>query len=143
MVYLDVERMERTPQTMRDYYRAWARRVLEDGRYVPGVYVHAHDAGRVHGDFVRELAAVGAAGEPPVWVASGRGFTRDKGPHEVGHPFAGVWQGVIDVVESHGGVPLPIDVNVASVLRRPRSRTRSWPTEAGGRPGLRHRSPAG
>jgi hypothetical protein len=115
VVFLDVERMERMPELMRAYYRAWARRLLADGRYRPGVYVHAHNAATVHQDFVAEYAAAGLEGTPPVWVASGRGFTTKKRPVDVGHAFAGVWQGVLDVVQEHGGVRLPIDVNVAAV----------------------------
>lgn len=114
-IFLDIERMERMPELMRAYYRAWTRRVLDDGRFVPGVYVHAHNARAVHGDLVDEYRAAGRDGAPPVWVASGRGFSPDKRPADVGHHFAGVWQGVLDVVEHHGGVSLPIDVNVASV----------------------------
>jgi hypothetical protein len=115
VVYLDIERMERMPKTMRDYYRAWTRQLLADGRYVPGVYVHAHNADAVYRDLVAEYRAAGVAAEPPMWVASGRGFTRDAAPTDVGHHFAGVWQGVLDIVERHGGVSLPIDVNVAAV----------------------------
>jgi hypothetical protein len=115
IVFLDIERMERMPQAMRDYYRAWTRRVLADGRFIPGVYVHAHNAAVVHDDLVEEYRAYGKDVEPPVWVASGRGFAPHKAPHEVGHHFAGVWQGVLDKMESHGGVQLPIDVNVAAV----------------------------
>ena len=115
VVYLDVERMERMPRAMRDYYRTWARALLADGRYVPGVYVHAHNAAAVHADLVAEYRAAGLDAEPPMWVASGRGFHRGASPADVGHSFAGVWQGVLDVVERHGGVSLPIDVNVASV----------------------------
>ena len=115
IVYLDIERMERMPLAMREYYRAWTRRLLADGRYVPGVYVHAHNAGAVYDDLVAEFRAAGVAAEPPMWVASGRGFTRDAAPTDVGHQFAGVWQGMLDIVEHHGGVSLPIDVNVAAV----------------------------
>jgi hypothetical protein len=115
VVYLDIERMERMPQTMRDYYRAWTRQLLADGRYVPGVYVHAHNADAVYRDLVAEYRAAGVTAEPPIWVASGRGFHREAAPTDVGHHFAGVWQGVLDVVERHGGVSLPIDVNVAAV----------------------------
>ena len=115
VVFLDIERMERMPELMRAYYRAWTRRVLADGRFVPGVYVHAHNAETVHGDLVDEYHAAGRTGRPPVWVASGRGFSPDKRPADVGHAFAGVWQGVIDRVVEHGGVRLPIDVNVAAV----------------------------
>lgn len=116
IVFLDIERMERMPTAMRDYYRAWTREVLADGRFIPGVYVHAHNAPTVHDDLVAEFAAAGRAIEPPVWVASGKGFSPERSaPHEVGHWFADVWQGVLDKVESHGGVRIPIDVNVAAV----------------------------
>ncbi len=115
IIFLDLERMERMPELMRAYYRAWTRRVLDDGRFLPGVYVHAHNAAVVHDDLVAEYRAAGRPGEPAVWVASGRGFSPDKAPADVGHAFAGVWQGVIDRVVEHGGVRLPIDVNVAAV----------------------------
>ncbi|HEY0778332.1 MAG TPA: glycoside hydrolase domain-containing protein, partial [Gemmatirosa sp.] len=115
IIFLDVERMEQMPSAMRDYYRAWAARVLADGRYRPGVYVHAHNAPVVHDDLAAAYTAAGLHVEPPVWVASGRGFSPDKFPRDVGQAFAGVWQGVLDIVENHGGVRLPIDVNVASV----------------------------
>lgn len=114
-IFLDLERMERMPELMRAYYRAWTRRVLDDGRFRPGVYVHSHNAEVVYADLVAEYRAVGRTGEPPVWVASGRGFSPDKRPADVGHAFAGVWQGMIDRVVEHGGVRLPIDVNVASM----------------------------
>lgn len=115
IVFLDIERMEHMPDGMRAYYRAWAARVLADGRFRPGVYVHAHNAPEVHDDLVAAYAAAGHPIEPPVWVASGRNFSFDKFPRDVGQAFAGVWQGLLDVVENHGGVKLPIDVNVASV----------------------------
>ena len=115
IVFLDIERMERMPDGMRDYYHAWAGRVLADGRFRPGVYVHAHNAPVVHADLAAQYAQAGLTIEPPVWVASGHGFAPDKFPRDVGQAFAGVWQGVLDVIENHGGVRLPIDVNVASV----------------------------
>ena len=115
VIFLDIERMERVPQAMRDYYKAWAARVLADGRYRVGVYVHAHNAKLVHADLKDVFAVAANAEEPTVWVASGHNFSRDKAPHEVGHAFANVWQGMLDIVESHGGVRLPIDVNVAAV----------------------------
>jgi hypothetical protein len=115
IIFLDVERMERVPQQMRDYYREWTARVLADGRFRPGVYVHAHNAQVLHDDLVREYAGAGVVEEPTLWVASGRNFSRDKFPADVGHHFAHVWQGMLDVVEKHNGVRLPIDVNVAAV----------------------------
>lgn len=115
IVFLDIERMERTPQAMRDYYRAWVRTVLADGRYRPGIYAHTHNAKRVYEDVKGEFVAAGVAAEPPFWIASERNFSPDKEPHEVGHTFAAVWQGRLDIQESRNGVRLPIDVNVAAV----------------------------
>jgi hypothetical protein len=115
VIFLDIERMEKVPRAMRDYYKSWAARVLADGRYRVGVYVHAHNAKLVHEDLTAVFAAAGNGEVPTVWVASGHNFSRDKAPHEVGHAFANVWQGMLDIVESHGGVRLPIDVNVAAV----------------------------
>ena len=44
VIFLDVEHMDAIPQRMRDYYRAWARVVLADGRYRPGIYAHTQNA---------------------------------------------------------------------------------------------------
>jgi hypothetical protein len=52
---------------------------------------------------------------PQFWVAGSSGFSETKEPHEVGHSFASVWQGILDVVQTHNGVKLPIDVSVASL----------------------------
>src|SRR5215212_2944774 len=42
IVFLDIERMDKVPSAMRDYYKAWTARVLSDGNYRPGYYVHDH-----------------------------------------------------------------------------------------------------
>ena len=114
VVFLDIERMERMPQAMRDYHRAWARTLLQDGRYLPGVYVHAHNAQAVHDDLKAEFLAAGVKDAPRIWVATGRGFDESKAPHEVGFTFAGVWQGMIDVARAVADIKLPVDVNVSS-----------------------------
>ncbi|MBV9879436.1 MAG: DUF1906 domain-containing protein [Gemmatirosa sp.] len=115
IIFLDVERMEHVPPTMRQYYERWAAAVLADGRYRPGVYVHAHNAEMVHDDLRTVFADAGVPADPTVWVASGRNFTRGAAPTDVGHAFATMWQGMLDIVETHGGVRLPIDVNVSAV----------------------------
>ena len=114
VVFLDIERMEKMPEAMRLYYRAWARTLLRDGRYLPGVYVHAHNAQVVHDDLVAEFAAAGVTEEPRIWIASGRGFDEGKAPQDVGFQFAGVWQGMIDVGRAVANIKLPVDVNVSS-----------------------------
>jgi len=51
----------------------------------------------------------------PFWIAGASGFSPERRPSDVGHAFASVWQGVLDVVRTHNGVRLPIDISVASV----------------------------
>ena len=113
VVFLDIERMEKMPQAMRDYHRAWARTLLQDGTYLPGVYVHAHNAQLVHDDLKAEFVAAGVKEDPRIWVATGRGFDESKAPHEVGFSFAGMWQGMIDVARAVADIKLPVDVNVS------------------------------
>ena len=116
VIFLDVEYMNTVPQGMRDYYRAWAARVIEDGRYRPGIYAHTRNADRIHADIRAVFDSAGVTEAPPFWIAGrSRDFNHDKAPHEVGHEFAAVWQGLLDVVRSHDGVEIPIDVNVAAV----------------------------
>jgi len=113
VIYLDVERMERIPQAMHDYSRAWVRAVVADGRFRPGIYCHTRNAAELHAAVRAELAAAGIAEAPHFWVASSTGFDVTKRPEEVGHAFAAVWQGAFDVRETWGGVTLRIDANVA------------------------------
>ena len=104
VVFLDLERMDFVPQAMREYYEAWTQRVLADGRFTPGYYAHSYNADLVYRDVKRVYTAAGITRDPPFWIASGRGFAPDKHPTEVGHSFAQVWQGLLDVVETHNGV---------------------------------------
>jgi len=115
VIFLDIERMEVVPQAMRDYYRAWTRRVIEDGRFRPAYYAHSFNANLVYSDVKQVLAGAGISTDPPFWISGGGGFSKDKAPSDVGHAFAQVWQGILDVVETHNGVMLPIDVNVAQL----------------------------
>ena len=114
VIFLDIERMEKTPARMRDYYRAWVATVLKDGTYRPGIYVHKHNAEEVYRDVKALFVAAGVQEEPRFWVASARDFSPDKAPADVGHEFAGMWQGVIDVVRKVADVALPIDINVSN-----------------------------
>ncbi|WP_284352615.1 glycoside hydrolase domain-containing protein [Roseisolibacter agri] len=115
VIFLDLEYMASVPPAMRDYYRAWVARVLADGRFVPGVYVHTRNAAEVYRDMQAVFAQAGVAHTPHVWVADGRRFAPDKPPQATGHAFASAWQGVLDVVQRWNGVALSIDVNVARV----------------------------
>jgi hypothetical protein len=114
VIFLDIERSEKMPSRMRDYYKSWVATVLTDGRYRPGVYVHSHNAQVVYDDVKSLFQAAGLQEEPRFWIASARDFSPDKAPTEVGHDFAGMWQGVIDVVRRVADVALPIDINVSN-----------------------------
>lgn len=114
VIFLDIERMETIPQRMRDYYRSWVATVLQQGSYRPGIYVHKHNADQVYRDVKELFAKAGVNEEPRFWVASARDFSPDKMPADVGHEFAGMWQGVIDVVRKVADVALPIDINVSN-----------------------------
>ncbi|HEU4628450.1 MAG TPA: glycoside hydrolase domain-containing protein [Gemmatimonadaceae bacterium] len=113
VIYLNVERMDSVPAAMHDYVRAWARALLADGRYRPGLYVHVRNAAALAASLRAELAAAGLAGEPRLWVANAAGFDLTRTPAESGHPSAAIWQGAFDVRETWGGVTLRIDANVA------------------------------
>ncbi len=115
VVFLDIEYMDVLPQRMRDYYMSWAKSVLADGRYRPGIYAHTHNAAQIYDDVSDIYAQAGVDTEPPFWVAGSSGFSPGSVPTDVGHAFASAWQGLLDVVRTHNGVRLPIDISVASV----------------------------
>jgi hypothetical protein len=116
VIYLDVEYMRAVPQKMRDYYRAWTAAVLADGRYRPGFYVHDRNAATIYRDVKAVFAKANVTAEPAMWVTGGDDFSPDESaPTDVGHAFAEVWQGEIDVVQRWLGHALSLDVNVASV----------------------------
>jgi hypothetical protein len=116
VIFLDIEYMRTVPQKMRDYYRAWTEAVLADGRYRPGFYAHTRNAERIYRDVQGVYARAGRLEQPPFWIAGGQDrFDMDKAPHEVGHAFATMWQGMLDVVQVWQGHRLPLDVNVAAV----------------------------
>ena len=114
VIFLDIERMETVPARMRDYYKAWVATVLTSGRYRPGIYAHSHNAQTIYSDVKGMFDAAGVKEEPRFWIASARDFSPEKMPQDVGHDFAGVWQGAIDVVRRVANVALPIDINVSN-----------------------------
>jgi hypothetical protein len=114
VIFLDLERMEKVPPAMRDYYRAWVARMLASDTYQPGIYTHEHNAELIFADVLETFRAAGDTSTPRFWVAGGKGFHEGKAPQDVGFVFAGVWQGVIDVARSVAEVRLPIDISVAS-----------------------------
>jgi len=113
VIFLDIERMEVVPSGMREYYRAWTKRVLDDGRYRPGFYAHTWNASLIHADASAVFLLDGHREAPPFWISGGSGFSNESKPEEVGHAFANVWQGVLDVARTYSGIKLPIDISVA------------------------------
>lgn len=114
-IFLDVEYMKSVPQRMRDYYRAWTKTLLADGRYRPGIYAHTRNAATIYDDVSDVYDDAHVSGDPAFWIAGTDGFSIESLPTEVGHEFATAWQGMLDVVRTHNGVKLPIDISVASV----------------------------
>jgi hypothetical protein len=113
VIHLNVERVEQVSSDLRDYVRAWSAALLEDGRYAPGLYAHAHNAEALHAVLREEFGRAGRADQPLLWVATSRGFNLRRGPAESGFPAAHIWQGTFDTRETWGGVTLNIDANVA------------------------------
>jgi hypothetical protein len=115
VIFLDIERMDKIPESMKAYYKAWTKTVAEDKRYRVGYYAHADNAAEIFRDVKSVLVAAGDTTEPPFWIA-GRTKIFDPGksdPTDVGHAFAEVWQGLLDVTRTHSGIRLPIDINVS------------------------------
>jgi hypothetical protein len=119
VIFLDVEYMDKLSSSMRSYYKAWASAVLADGRYKPGFYAHTHNATAIYKDVKQVYASHDVTSDPPFWIAGQGDFVPDPDappdPSGVGHVFADVWQGMLDVVRTHNGVRLPIDISSASV----------------------------
>jgi hypothetical protein len=113
VIFLDIERMDRVPKAMQEYYRAWTARLLEDGRYQPGFYTHKANAASIYADVKAEYTTAGDDRAPPFWIAGGSEFSPEKTPDAVGHAFAAAWQGALDIVEEWKGYKLPIDVSVS------------------------------
>ncbi len=113
VIFLDIERMDFVPSRMRDYYRSWTKRLLEDGKYRPGFYAHNANAALIHNDVGAIFLLAGNKEDPRFWISGGKGFSDESEPDDVGHAFANVWQGILDVARTHNGIELPIDVNVA------------------------------
>src|SRR5256714_13067401 len=113
IIFLDLERMDFVPTAMRQYYQAWTKEVLADGEFTPGYYAHSFNADVIYRDVKQAFIAARISKDPPFWIASSRGFAPDKDPTDVGHSFAQVWQGLLDVVGTHNGGKTTIGGNRA------------------------------
>ncbi|MBV9109943.1 MAG: DUF1906 domain-containing protein, partial [Gemmatimonadetes bacterium] len=114
VVYLDVERVQTVAPALVAYAREWADRMLADGRYLPGLYVHRVNAAPLAEAMRSAWTARGRSDALPVWVtATDAAFNLDQAPGASGFGDAAIWQGRLDVTEAWGGVSLRIDQNVS------------------------------
>jgi hypothetical protein len=114
VVYLDVERVQTVAPALVSYAREWADRMLADGRYLPGIYVHRVNAQPLVEAMRAAWSARGRSDALPVWVtATDAAFNLDQAPGASGFGDASIWQGRLDVTEAWGGVSLRIDQNVS------------------------------
>lgn len=113
-VFLNVERAEQVTDSLAAYVQAWAREMLRDGRYRPGLYAHQRNAARLFPLVHTAYQEAGRTDAPPLWVAGGGEFALDRAPRTSGVPFAAIWQGTFDVEREWGGARLLIDENVAA-----------------------------
>ena len=114
VVFLDVEYVTTVTPALLDYYHAWIRGVLTDGRFVPGVYAAKSNATTLYNAAVDEFRRAGRIDLPAFWIASSVGFTTGSMPTAVGLDFATMWQGMFDVTQSWASVTLTVDVNVSN-----------------------------
>ncbi len=113
-VFLDIEKVQHVPDSLRAYFRAWQAEVLAEGRYEPGTYVHRENAVALFQEALAAFRAAGRTDTPAFWISGGSGFALDASPRVVGMNFATVWQGVLDAERTWGEVTLDVDENVSS-----------------------------
>jgi hypothetical protein len=114
VVFLDIEHMDVIPASMESYYRAWVQQMLADRRFRPGIYVHKDNAESIYNGVRRAYSDMNASGSAAFWLTTATGFAIDKTPHDVGFPWASVWQGIYDDTQTWNAVSINIDVDVAS-----------------------------
>src|SRR5262249_37736611 len=112
VVFLDVEHMDVIPDGVKGYVFGWFQAVAVS-RFVPGMYRHARNAVELKAAATQAYPAGKPA--PLFWVAGGpKSFDPAKSmPADSGVSFAAVWQGRLDTNDSHGGITLQIDEDVA------------------------------
>lgn len=117
VVFLDVEQFNGALSApMQQYIRGWIGAILDFGRITPGIYCPANKAEQIRVAAESEFAAHGMPGGAPVfWIVRvTAGFNiATSVPADSGVAFASAWQGRLDIDETHGGVTIRIDQNVA------------------------------
>jgi len=119
VVFLDVEHYGGTLSApMEDYIRGWISTILDSGTVKAGVYCPASKANEIRAAAAKEYAAHGLPGGSPVFWAvkvDPRFDPATSTPSGSGVFDASVWQGRLDINETHGGVTITIDQNVAAI----------------------------
>lgn len=113
VIFLDLEHMDVVSSAMQDYYRAWVGRLLADGRFRPGIYVHRANATQVYGDLRDVYVSRGLSGAPEFWITGGTGFSLSSLPTDTGFPYASMWQGVYDATRLYNGASVVVDESVS------------------------------
>ena len=118
VVFLDVEHYNGTLSApMEDYIRGWIGVVLDSGKVKAGIYCPTSKANEIRAAAKKEYAARALPGGSPVFWAVNVDPLFDHAtstPAGSGVWFhASVWQGRLDINETHGGVTIKIDQNVA------------------------------
>lgn len=119
IVFLDVENFDGALSTdMGAYIRGWIGALLDEGSLRPGIYCPARKATAIQALAAEEYAAHGITnGSPAFWIVKvDPAFDpASSAPADSGVAFASIWQGRIDVPgETHGGISIDIDQNVAT-----------------------------
>ena len=117
IVFLDVEHYSGTLSApMEEYIRGWISAILDSGQIKAGVYCPTSKANQIRAAAAKEYAAHARPGGSPVFWAvkvDPRFDPAVSTPKGSGVSYASVWQGRLDINETHGGVTIKIDQNVA------------------------------
>jgi hypothetical protein len=131
VVFLDVEHYNGgLSAAMEAYIRGWISAILDSGKVKPGIYCPSTKANEILAAAEKEYAAHGLpGGAPAFWIVKPDALfdPASSKPTDSGVSFAQVWQGRLDISETHGGSTITIDQNVAnsSDPSRPPSAERS------------------
>jgi hypothetical protein len=117
IIFLDVEFFNGSiTAAFAEYYRGWLSAVLASQLFQPGTYVAAANFSDIYLAAQQEYAAyrLSSAG-PAIWIAlEDTSFDPvNDGPTDSGIAQANVWQGLLDVQQSQGGIALTVDLDTA------------------------------
>lgn len=129
IIFLDVEFFNGSITTaFADYYRGWLSAVLDSSLFQPGTYVAKANFSDIYLAAQEEYAEHGIPSDgPEIWIAfEDTSFdpVTDR-PTDSGIAQANIWQGLLDVQESQGGIALTVDLDTADSPDPSQTRTDS------------------